>query len=167
MQGLPSSHIVWVRNGRKLLPGANAPAHHCHFNALLLSAPLCSSASDKERPINMMERVVNLQPDDSSQTVVHCCTPSASERREYEAPSLSSCAGNEMWNEMSRYSRRAASLVHLLFKTDQGRDCWRGASPQAILLACLLSHHHKVAVLGEKSLCLFTVCFYFQIVEMM
>lgn len=50
----------------------------------------------------MMERVANLRPSDSSQTLVHCCSLSASERREYEAPSLSSCTGNEMWNEMSR-----------------------------------------------------------------
>lgn len=68
--------------------------------------PLClfcyvaerDSASDKEKPINMMERIVNLQPDDSSQAGACCCSPSASERREYEASSLSSCTGNEMWN---------------------------------------------------------------------
>lgn len=52
------------------------------------------SASDKERPIKMMERVVNLRPDDSSQTLACRCSPSASERREYEASSLNSCTGN-------------------------------------------------------------------------
>lgn len=55
-------------------------------------------ASDKERPIKMMERVVNLRPDDSRQTLACRCSPSASERREYEASSLNSCTGNEMWN---------------------------------------------------------------------
>lgn len=120
----------------------------------LFSAQLRSSAGNKERPINMMERVVNLRPDDRSQTLVRCCCPSDSEPQEYEAPSSSSCTGNEMWNEVSRYNRRAVSSVHLLLKTDQRRDCLRGSSPRAVLLAFLLSYWHKLDVLGEKK-CLF------------
>lgn len=157
VQVLPSSLIVWVCNGRKRLAATASKRPHPSL-PFHCSAPLCSSADDKEMPINMMERVVNLRPDDSGQTLVHCCSPSASERQEYEAPSLSSCTGNEMWNEMSRYNRRAASLVHLLFKTDQRRDCWGGSSPRAVMLACLLSYQHKLAVLVEKSV--YLQCFF-------
>lgn len=106
----PSSVIVWACNSRTQ-SAANAPAPSL--------TPLRSAAADKERPINMMERVVNLQLDDSGQTLVHCCSPSALERREDEAPSSSSCAGNEMWTEMSRYNRRDASLVHLQNKSER------------------------------------------------
>lgn len=107
-----------------------------------------------------MEWLVNLRPDDSGQTLVRCCSPPASEHPQYEAPSLSSCTGNEMWNEMSRYNRRAASLVHLLFKTDQWRDCLRGSSPQAVCWFVFLSHQHERAVLGEKTVRVYLQCFF-------
>lgn len=41
-----------------------APPPLCHF----CYVAEIDSASDKEKPINMMERVVDLRPDDSSQT---------------------------------------------------------------------------------------------------
>lgn len=87
---------------------------------------------------------------------MRCCSPSASKRREYVSSSLSSCTGNEMWNEMSRYNRRATSLVHLLFKTDQRRDRWSGSSPQA---GWLVFYHVNINHVGEKNVCWFTVFF--------
>lgn len=44
-----------------------------------------------------------------------------------------------------------ASLVHLLFRTDQRRYCWSGSSPWAVSAASLLSYQHKGVVLGEKN----------------
>lgn len=114
-----------------------------------------------------MERVVNLRPDDSGQTLVCCRSPPASERQEYEAPSLSSCTGNEMWNEMSRYNRRAASLVHLLFRTDQRRDFLeRLLSPSCLAVLSFIISTETSCVRREKCLCLFFNVFYFQIVQM-
>lgn len=51
------------------------------------------------------------------------------------------------------------SLVHLLFTTDQRTDCWRGSSPQGVLPACLLSYQHELAVLGEKTVCVYLQSF--------
>lgn len=71
-----------------------------------LAAPPRLLGAIKERAITMMERVLDLRPDDSGQTLACRRSPPASKRREYEASSLSSCTGNEMWNEMSRYGER-------------------------------------------------------------
>lgn len=103
-----------------------------------------------------MERVVNLRPAVSRHTLVRCCSPSASERREYEAPSVSSCTGNEMWNEMSRYDVFSSSFVQ---NRSEDRLLQRLFSPRCLASLSFIISAWTSCVRRENCLCLFTIFF--------
>lgn len=93
---------------------------------------------------------------------------SASERREYEESPSSSCTGNEMWNEMSRYNWRAAALACRLLQTDRGRDCW---GEFFLFLNCPPGSSFIIStwtsgIRGEKKNAVYVEYFSFQIVWM-
>lgn len=114
------------------------------------SPPLSSSAGDKERPINMMKRAIELRPSDSSsQTLVH--RRSSVSVRMRGASSRAAATGNEMWNEMSRYNERPTPSLHLLFRSD-------AKSLEKLLLASRLPPFfpHFIITRQTSCFCLFT-----------
>lgn len=110
---------------------APTPPHRCCHAARLGSTPLCSSAGDKEKPINMMERVVNLlaqrlQPDISALLYPVCL-------RALKVWGAFIEQLNRKWNvEWNLQLQQADHVFSSSFVWNRSEvDCWRGLLSKA------------------------------------
>lgn len=121
----PSSSLVYGAESSQPLLQINIPPHHCCRDADLRSAAPCYSPllsapqqAIKKRPINMIERMLNLWPDDGSTDISPLPVP----RRQADGMRRLPWAGNEMWKEMKCGDSAGGTRLQFSFCSQQIRQ---------------------------------------------